>query len=101
MRTGTGNKLSKKEKAAIRANLDQATRDMAEVYQEDDREISKIAKEKGIEWVTPDPSLGEAVAEFRSHDTPRVIELAKSRGVKDPEPKIGRASCRERVCQYV
>src|SRR3546814_20989147 len=49
MRTGTWKKLSKKEKAAIRANPAQATRDMAEVYPEADREISKIAKETGLE----------------------------------------------------
>src|SRR5690606_35990210 len=88
IRTGTWKKLSAKEKAAVRANLAKATRDMAEVYEKDDHDISKEAQAKGIKWVEADASLKAAVEDFRSHDTPRVIELAKSRGVKNPDPIV-------------
>lgn len=88
IRTGTWSKLSAKEKAAIRANLAKATRDMAEIYEKDDVEITAEAKSKGVQWVPADPSLEKAVHDFREQDTPRVIELAKSRGVKDPEPIV-------------
>lgn len=88
IRTDTWKKLSKKEKQAIADNLVQAVVDMARVYEEDDHEIRKVAESKGIKWVDVDQSFEDAVQQLREKDAQRVIELAKSRGVKNPEPIV-------------
>jgi TRAP-type C4-dicarboxylate transport system substrate-binding protein len=88
IRTDTWKKLSAKEKKAVRENLARATREMAEVYEKDDAEIRKESQAKGVQWVEPAAAFGEAVEKFRENDTKRVIELAASRGVKNPEPIV-------------
>src|SRR3546814_1843553 len=56
--------------------------------------------------ITPS-SIGFANAPFRSEDTPSGASEQTRRNKKwtttqfSKSPKIGRASCRERVCQYV
>ena len=87
-RGDTWKKLSRKEKDAIAANIVQAVVDMARVYEEDDAAIRKESEAKGIKWIDTDASFEAAVDSFRSSDTVRVIELAKSRGVADPEPIV-------------
>ena len=81
-------KFSEKEKQAFVQPIPKAVRIMAEVYETDDIEIKKAAIEKGVQWVDPEPSLIQAVEEFRKGDIERVISIAKSRGVKDPEPIV-------------
>ncbi len=87
-RTDTWKKLSKKEKQAIGDNVVQAVVDIARAYEDDDHNIRKEAEAKGIKWLAVDQSFKDAVEELRSQDAARVIELAKSRGVKDPEPIV-------------
>src|SRR5690606_21361108 len=66
--------------------IPKGVRIMAEVYETDDIEIKKAAIEKGVQRVDPEPSLIQAVEEFRKGDIERASSTAKSRGVKDPEP---------------
>lgn len=88
IRSDTWKKLSQKEKKALTENLAHAVREMAEVYEEDDENIKKEAMAKGVQWVPVGPDFEPAVAKFRSNDIARVIELGKSRGVKDPAALI-------------
>src|SRR3546814_11813221 len=46
-------------------------------------------------------ALIEYLRRFRPELVPTEEELHKVRFEFDPAPEIGRASCRERVCQYV
>lgn len=88
IRTSTWKKLSKKEKQAFADNLVQAVVDMARVYEEDDAHIRREAEAKGIKWLPVDESFENAVQQLRDKDAARVIELAKSRGVENPEPIV-------------
>ena len=89
-RTDTWKKLSKKEKQAIADNVVSAVVDIARAYEDDDENIRKEAEAKGIKWLTVDQSFEDAVAALRAKDAQRVIELAKSRGVKNPEPIVAK-----------
>lgn len=88
IRVAAWNKLSPAEKKAMADNLAGAVRTMAEVYETDDNTIRGEAEAKGIKWVQPDSSFTAAVASHRDSDLARIVELARSRGVKDPEPII-------------
>lgn len=83
-RTDTWKKLSKKEKKAVADNVVQAVVDIARAYEDDDASIRKEAEAKGIKWDEVDKSFEDAVEVLRGKDAKRVIELATSRGVKDP-----------------
>ena len=87
-RTDTWKKLSKKEKQAIADNVVSAVVGIARAYEEDDHSIRQEAEAKGIKWLDVDRSFEDAVGALREKDVTRVIELAKSRGVKDPEPIV-------------
>ena len=87
-RTDTWKKLSNKEKQAIAANVASAVVGIARAYEEDDHSIRQEAEAKGIRWIDVDQSFEDAVEELRGKDAERVIELAKSRGVKNPEPIV-------------
>lgn len=88
IRTDTWKKLSAKEKKAMTDALPHATRMIAETYEHDDANIRREAEAKGIKWVDGSKGLEDAVAKFRDSDIKRVIETAKARGVKDPEPIV-------------
>ncbi|MGE0415515.1 MAG: C4-dicarboxylate TRAP transporter substrate-binding protein [Acetobacteraceae bacterium] len=88
VRTDTWKKLSKKEKQAMMQNLAHATRMIAEAYEKDDDVVRVEAMKKGVNFVDSTPALNDAVAKFRDTDIKRVISIAKSRGVKDPEPIV-------------
>ncbi|MCA8927337.1 MAG: C4-dicarboxylate TRAP transporter substrate-binding protein [Alphaproteobacteria bacterium] len=98
LRTNTWQKLSKKEKQAFVDNLVQAVVGIARAYEDDDASIRKEAEAKGIKWLTVDKSFEDAVEHMRQNDTARVIELAKSRGVKDPEPIV--AKFKENIAKW-
>ncbi|WP_422000617.1 C4-dicarboxylate TRAP transporter substrate-binding protein [Reyranella sp.] len=85
IRTDTWKKLSPKERQAMADGLPHATRLIAEAYEKDDDNVVAEGKAKGVEMVEATPALEEAVAAFRDKDIKRVIETAKSRGVKDAE----------------
>lgn len=78
-------KLSEKERQVMLKHLPHLVRAMAEGYEDDDISVKKEALEKGVKFIKPDPSLGEAVAKFRATEVERVAALAKKRGVKEPE----------------
>lgn len=78
-------KLSDKERATMLKYLPGVVRAMAQAYEEDDISVKKDAIAKGIKFVKADPSLDEAISKFRSNEVTRVAELAKKRGVKEPE----------------
>lgn len=88
LRADVWKKLSKTEKQAIADNLVKAVVDIARAYEDDDNHIRKEAEAKGIKWLDVDPSFEEAVASQRTSDAARVIELATSRGVKNPVPIV-------------
>jgi TRAP-type transport system periplasmic protein len=81
-------KLDDAEKKAMVDNLAEAVADMARAYEDDDISIREEAEQKGIEWIDVDSSFTQAVEAFREKDMPRIVDLAKSRGVKNPEPNI-------------
>ncbi len=87
-RADTWKKLSKAEKQAVADNVVQAVVDIARAYEDDDANIRKESEEKGIAWIDVDQSFEDGVAALRDKDAARVIELAKSRGVKNPEPIV-------------
>ena len=89
-RTDTWKKLSKKEKQAVADSIVAAVVRIARAYEDDDASIRKEAEAKGIKWVAVDKSFEDAVAALRTKDAQRVIELAKSRGVKNPEPIVAK-----------
>jgi TRAP-type transport system periplasmic protein len=89
-RADTWNKLSKKEKQAIGNNIVSAVVGIARAYEDDDENIRKDAEAKGVKWADVDQSFEDAVAALREKDAARVIELAKSRGVKNPEPIVAK-----------
>jgi TRAP-type C4-dicarboxylate transport system substrate-binding protein len=78
-------KLSEKERQVMLKHLPHLVRAMAEGYEDDDISVKKEALAKGVKFIKPDPSLGEGVAKFRATEVSRVAELAKKRGVKEPE----------------
>lgn len=86
--TKTWSKLSQAEKDAMTKNLASAVRAMAEVYEDDDISIQKEAQEKGIKWVSVTDDFQPAIDKYRADDVQRVIDTAKSRGVKNPEPIV-------------
>ena len=88
IRTSTWKKLSEKEKQAFADNMVQAVVDMARIYEEDDAAIRTEAEAKGVKWLPVDDSFKNAVQNLREQDAARVIELAKSRGVENPEPIV-------------
>lgn len=88
MRKQMWQKLSAEERKAIIDAIPAAIRRMAEVYEKDDIEIKNAAIEKGVNWVEPEESLVKAVEQFRQGDIARVMEVAKSRGVENPEPVV-------------
>ncbi len=87
-RADTWKKLSKAEKQAVADNVVQAVVDIARAYEDDDANIRKESEEKRIAWIDVDQSFEDGVAALRDKDAARVIELAKSRGVKNPEPIV-------------
>ncbi len=89
-RTDTWKKLSKKEKRAIADNVVQAVVDIARAYEDDDASIRKEAEGKGVKWIDVDKSFEDAVSALRNKDAARVIALAKSRGVENPEPIVAK-----------
>lgn len=78
-------KLSDKERAAMLKYLPSIVRSMAEAYEEDDVSVKAEAISKGVKFVKSEPSLDEAISKFRANEVTRVAELARKRGVKDPE----------------
>ncbi len=88
IRTDTWKKLSAKEKKAMTDAVPHATRMIAEAYEKDDDAIRKEGEAKGVKWVNSSAALDEAVAKFRESDIKRVISIAESRGVKNPEPIV-------------
>lgn len=85
IRTDTWKKLTPKERKAMIDGLPHATRMIAEQYENDDANIIKEAKSKGVELVQGTPALQAKIDEFRDKDIKRVIETAKGRGVKNAE----------------
>ena len=81
-------KLSKEEKRAIGDNIAHAVTDMARAYFEDDVNVRATAESKGIKWIEVDDSFSAAVQVQRENDVQRVTELAKKRGVENPEPIV-------------
>ncbi len=88
IRTTTWKKLTPKQRKAMTDAVPHATRMIAEAYQKDDDNIRKESAAKGVKWVDAKPDLEAAVEKFRKSDIQRVIDTAKSRGVKDPEPIV-------------
>lgn len=88
IRTDTWKKLTAKEKKAMTDALPHATRLIAETYENDDRSIRADAEAKGVKWVNSTKALDDASAKFREEDLKRVISVAQSRGVKDPQPMV-------------
>lgn len=78
-------KLTDKERGVILKHLPHLVRAMAEGYEDDDISVKKEAIAKGVKFVKPGPALHEAVDKFRANELTRVAELAKKRGVKEPE----------------
>lgn len=78
-------KLTDKERQAMLKHLPHLVRSMAQAYEDDDIAVKKEAMSKGVKFIQADPSLKTAVDKFRSTEVKRVAELAKKRGVKDPE----------------
>lgn len=85
IRINTWKKLTSKERKAMTDGLAHATRVMAEAYEHDDAGVIAAGKEKGVVLVKGSDALEAEVAKFREKDTQRVIGVAKSRGVKNPE----------------
>ena len=85
IRTDTWKKLSPKERKAMTDGLPHATRLIAEVYEKDDETIMRDANEKGVTVVEGSAALEAKIEAFRESDIKRVIDTARSRGVKDPE----------------
>lgn len=85
IRTETWKKLSPKEKKAMTDGLAHATRVIAEAYERDDASVIAAGKAKGVVLVNGGDALEAEVAKFREKDALRVIGVARSRGVKDPE----------------
>lgn len=77
--------LSDKERSAMLKYLPSVVRSMAEAYEEDDISVRKDSLAKGTKFIKPDPSLEAAVDKFRENEIKRVADVAKRRGVKDPE----------------
>lgn len=88
MNTSVWGKRTDVEKAAMVDNIPQALANLVEGAEAEDLHAREEAKKHGIEFLPPAQDLKDAMAALRKDEVKRAIELAKSRGVKDPEKRV-------------
>ncbi|MCG8382891.1 MAG: C4-dicarboxylate TRAP transporter substrate-binding protein [Gammaproteobacteria bacterium] len=81
-------KFSPKEKEAILRETPAALIRIAFGYVKDEEEVAKLAKEKGVNFVPSNPELSALKNQFTEELNVSQAEVAKKRGVKDPEAVI-------------
>lgn len=85
MNTSVWAKRSAEEKAAMLGNVPQALANLVEGAIKENTNARDKATAAGVTFLAPDPSLVSALSDFQKNELTRVAELAKSRGLKDPE----------------
>lgn len=78
-------KRSDDEKKALLENRAMSLAKLIEGSHAEETAAREAAIKSGVQFVEPDATLVDALAEFRKNELVRVAELAKSRGLNDPE----------------
>ncbi|KIZ46848.1 hypothetical protein OO17_06085 [Rhodopseudomonas palustris] len=79
----TWSKMTTAQRAAIFKALPVAIVSTVNAYHEGDKEALKLAKEKNIPVLQPDPSLVAARKDFVEKDLPGIIEASQKKGITD------------------
>lgn len=82
--------LTDEEKKAFVDNIPQAIANLTEGAIAEEAHARKVATEAGVVFAEPDPALVEAIEKFKKTELERVAELARSRGLENPEPMFDR-----------
>lgn len=77
--------LTDTEKKAFIDNIPQAMANLTEGAIAEDAHARKVATEAGVVFAKPDPALVDALESFKHDELKRVGELAKNRGLENPE----------------
>lgn len=88
--TSVWDNRSEEEKAALRKNRAMSLAKLIEGARAEDKAAREAAAKSGVEFIEPDPSLVKALEEYRKSEVIRVTELAKSRGLENPEPLLAK-----------
>jgi len=86
MNTNVWARRSAEEKAAMLGNVPQALANLVEGAIRENANARQKATGAGVTFLPADPSLKAALAEFQKSELTRIADLARSRGLADPEP---------------
>ena len=86
MSTSAWDARSPEEQAIIMKNVPKAVTGLLEGAAAEENEAREVAKGAGVEFLQADPSLVDALEAYRKNELTRVAELARSRGLENPEP---------------
>ena len=86
MNTNVWARRSSEEKAAMLGQVPQALANLVEGAIRENTNARQKATEAGVTFLPADPSLETALAEFQKNELTRVADLARSRGLSDPDP---------------
>ena len=86
MNTRVWERRSPEEQAALKKNVPQALSNLVEGAIRENTVAREKSMAAGVQFLAADPSLVAAVETFRKDELTRVGELARSRGLAEPEP---------------
>lgn len=90
MNTTVWDKRSEEEKTALRDHRAMSLAKLVEGARAEDKSAREAAAKSSVEFIDPDPSLVKALEDYRNSELARVAELAKTRGLTDPEPLLAK-----------
>ena len=82
------NSVKKEDRDVFVKHLPAAMARLAVGYAQDDMDVAKEAKSKGVQILEPKPELTQLLDAYRQDEVKNTIEAAKSRGAKNPEKVV-------------